>query len=773
MDKMNFDDNLSQIKMEKAKAAAAFLNESWGGNQGFTPGAAGSYVDGRQKEVEQISSEDIKLVKPSFSVGVLETAMALKQTSFVELPEAKVLAEKYINHVAIKGISEAFLIEGMIQELENFSWEKNAKYALDNLKKAYESNRREIEVAKAIEEINGSGGKDLFSTITEAMRNWLASDDKVSEKLLRDLNKWGFNPTVRTLVERINYLESNNQNKFSIKVKSENCDVKSIIAPSLVAENSSIFVTSNRFFRATANGVSVLERADASKLPGKFLKAVLALSNSNVKINESGLDMYIGNNKLSVVFESETDTKAVFLNGKRIPQDKLGFVLSFELRNSFQSSAAVVEQATEVVSAADYLSEVDFGKKIVSRVYEGVEANIFKFGEKVYVHRVNPAMKKNELLEGNGSQAVNIVKEFLGFDISESMTSVLEKEAQVISIMKNDKEAIKANLSIVENEMSKINKAIELNPRLADSEEIQEAKEMLVRESTDLKAKWNQINVEIERFEKGARKVSKVNESEGYGINTEVKVKRNGEKGTVVGVNGNSKTYTVMFENGRTGEFFYNDVINISDEISNANLEVAGDLTEEDEANEGLDANMELANAPLGKSGKDKKFVENHKNANLAQAPGGKAAGTSADIENLKDHSLAEAPVRVSSKSKDPKGVSGNHELSAAPGSKTGKDKKFIENHKNANLAQAPGGSAAGSSKFIEDLNDHNLAESQNNVNYEKAPAPKGKKLKVKKIGVKKSQLAEAPGNHNKNGKKDHEPLNRATLAKAPASKKK
>ena len=119
MDRINFDDNLSQIKMEKAKAAAALLNESWGGNGSFTSGAAGSYTDGLQKEIANMSTEDRNLVKPSFSVGVLETAMALNNTSFTELPEAKVLVEKYINHAAVKGISEAYLIESMISELED------------------------------------------------------------------------------------------------------------------------------------------------------------------------------------------------------------------------------------------------------------------------------------------------------------------------------------------------------------------------------------------------------------------------------------------------------------------------------------------------------------------------------------------------------------------------------------------------------------------------------------------------------------------------------
>ncbi len=744
--------------MEKAKAAANSLNESWAGTKAFGPGTAGSYVDGLQKEIAQASAQGTKISKPTFSVGVLETAMALNNTSFVELHEAKILVEKYIHHASIKGVSEAFLIESMISELENFSWEKHAKSSLVNLKKIYEKNRKEIEVAKAIEDINRSGGRDLFSSIVESMRTWLDTENRVSEKLVNDLKKWSFNPTVRSLVEKFTQLEGSN-GKFSINVNSENCEVKSIIAPSLVFENHSVFVTSDRFFKATQRGVSVMERAEASKLPGKFLKAALSLSNPAVRINENGLDMFIGKNKLSVVFESDTETKAVFLNGKRIPEDRLGFILSMELRNSFQSSASIVEQATEVVKAANFLSEIDFGKKIVSKIYEGVEANVFRFGQKVYVHKVNPAMKKNDLFEGNGTQAVNIVKEFLGFDISESMSDILENEDRALAIMRNDKQAIKNNMSIVESEMAKIAKAIQDNPSLTGSQEIKEAQAMLQKESESLKDKWNQINVEIERFEKYAKKVSSVNESDGYQINTDVKIRRNGEKGKVVGVNGNSKTYTVMFENGRTGEYFFNDVVDISDEIENIELKPVNDLGEESienieiegsEANEGLDADM-----------------------NLAEAPSKSAGGSAKDIDNLGNHNLSEAPNKQAKSAKDPRGVTGNHELASAPEGKSGKDKKFIDKEGNMNLAEAPGTSAGAAPKFIDNLKNHKLSESQKNSHVEKAP--KGKSEKPKKFveDLDDAELAEAPGNHKKNGKKDHEPLNRATLAKAPASKKK
>jgi hypothetical protein len=761
MENINFDENLSQIKLDKAKAVANMLNETWNGQ--VSNQNAGSYVDGVRKEMEENSGVEITRNKPSFSVGVLETALALHNSSFKDLQEGNILTQKYINAATVKGISEAFLIESMMQELEVFSWENNAKESLANLKKTYNSNRREIEVAKAIEEINRSGGKDLFSSITESMRNWLSSKERITESLVKDIRKWIFNSTVKRLIENLNAIDAATGNKFAVSSNNQNCEVKSIVAPTLVFENSSVFVTSDRFFLSEDNEIVILERNQAAKLPSKFLKAVMDLTQPNVKINENGADLYLGKNKLSVVVESYTELKNVYYNGKRMPNDKLGFMLSMELRNSFQNSQEMVNQALSLVESVDYLAEVDFGKKIVSKIYEGVEANIFKTAEKVYVHRVNPAMKKNELFEGNGNQAVNLVKEFLGFDLSESMSDVLGSEDQLLAIMRNDKADITKNISIVESEINKLNKAIQENPILEESEEIQNAKNMLKNESESLKNKWNQINVEIERFEKGYRKAD-VSESEGYAINTDVRIKRNGEKGVVVGVNGNSKTYTVMFENGKTGEFFFSDVMDMTEELEHTDLEEYADT---EEAYEKLDPNF--ATAPKGSGKKSSKFIADEKGANLAKAPGSKAAADAKFIDDLKDHALASIS-KGGSKNAETKSVSKGGLANGLKGGTTHKGGKAMGAK---DLAEAPGSTAKTGSKFIDNLKNANLAESQHNKHVEKAPKAKSIKTKEFVEDLDDAELAEAPGNHKKNGKKDHEALNRANLASAPKAKKK
>jgi hypothetical protein len=221
---------------------------------------------------------------------------------------------------------------------------------------------------------------------------------------------------------------------------------------------------------------------------------------------------------------------------------------------------------------------------------------------------------------------------------------------------------------------------------------------MLTNESELLKSRWNEINVEIERFEKGSKKVE-INETGGYGIDTQVKIKRNGVKGTIIGINGNSKTYTIMTEKGSTGEYFFSDVINSEDEI------------------EGVSIN------PI-KEGKD---IENEKNMNLANMLSGKgekvankpsmtSAGTfadpkisgsdkmtggskgSKDIDNEKNMNLATLKFKqASGYTEGPTGVSGNSNMSDMLKGKSSSVSKDVKGTiGNSEMAKMPGGNAKG-----------------------------------------------------------------------------
>lgn len=826
MEKMNYDENLSRLAMEKAKSAAQALNESWKGLDTISPSVnAGSYVDGIKKAVLNESNNPAAPAKKGFySLGLSNTILALRNTSFNDLPEGKVMLEKYLNNLNVKGVPEVYLLESFMKDLSQYSWENNAKSTLKNLTDLYESNVKEILVLKTIADLKNSGGRELFSGLSESLGSWLASPNRVTESLLLEMKEWAFTPMVKNLINNLTLLESKSTNRLNIKSTNSNCDVKKVVAPSMVTENYSIHAVSGRFIKVGKGSLSMMEKSEVSKLPAKFLNAVIALSAPEVRINENGVDFLAPKTKISVVFEGEE--KKVYVNGRQMPLETLGTSLSLEFRNYFGNSAAIVEKAMNVVKYADELADLDFAKSIKSRVYEGVEANLFKVGKKIYVQRVNPSMKKNEIFEANGNQTVNLVKEFIGFDISESLTEFLDGEDKIKSIMYNDKKVIADNMKIVENEIAKLENAIKNNPLISKSEEVIAAKEMLTNESELLKSRWNEINVEIERFEKGSKKIE-LNETGGYGIDTQVKIKRNGVKGTIIGINGNSKTYTIMTEKGGTGEYFFSDVINAEDEIEGVSI---------NSIKEGKDIenekNMNLANML---SGKGEKVANKPSTTSAGTFADNKISGTdkmsggykgAKDIENEKNMNLAtlkfkqasgytEGPTGVSGKSdmanmlkgkssstnKDVKGTIGKSEMAKMPGGNAKGGSKDISKESAMNLAKLPKSGAKKGSKDIQSEKEMNLgtlpkgdkkktvnkpsgtsagsmgsskiteAKEQKNATYAVAPgksAPKGKKFVEKEADA---NMAKTPGTSKHNGKKFHDNLKNSSMATHPGMK--
>jgi hypothetical protein len=345
--------------------------------------------------------------------------------------------------------------------------------------------------------------------------------------------------------------------------------------------------------------------------------------------------------------------------------------------------------------------------------------------------------------------------------------------------MKNDKTEIVKNIDILESELRKLDVVKEQNPLIANSDELISLEEGIENEIESLKDRWNQINVEIERFENKAKDVSSsMNEDLGYPIDTEVRVKRNGVKGRVIGVDGSSKTYTILFKEGKTGEYFFSDVEDLSDEVNNYDIKTP-DLDIEytdDLANE---SNQNLASAPGNKGGSYKdKSVMNLSKKHMAAAPNKKTGSSPKFIDNDSNANFGKTPKSGKRTSETGNSVkSGASNLAKLPKGSAGKGQNFIDGLENLDLAKAPSGSVKGSAKFIQDLKNMNLAikESQKNSHIEKAPA--GSKEVPKKFIEKeeRANLADAHGNSNKNGKRFAEADSVAAFATTPgrASKKK
>jgi hypothetical protein len=767
----NINPDINRLNMETSKNAADSLR-GWAGLDASKSPVASSFLNGATSQMINESKDTNFSPKrnqdPIFSFGLLNTVSALKNSSLYDLPAGKIMLEKFEGLLVSKNIPEAFLMEGFIQELQSFSWEDSASAVLENIIHIFENRRREIEVIKTYESIKNTPGRDLFSDATSTMQNWLISEKRSTDSLLHGLKRFGFNPMVRNLVSFLSVYENKVSNKFYVAADNSVCEVSNIYSPLLVTESGVIFFSSGKYFKIDESTKSISE-CQMEEVPTDFQAKAVMVDDRDINIDNNKITLNIGKNKVEIVFENKE--KTIYYDGKKINESDLPLAVSVSTGTLLEGANSRINRAIFVAKASEEIVDIDFGKKIKSKVYEGVESSIYKLENKIYVQTVNPAMRINKIYESNATQAVNIIKEFIKFDISESLTEFLNGEEAFLSVMKNDKKEIIKNIEILEGEIRKIENVKQQNPLIAKSPELIRLQEGIENEITSLKDRWNQVNLEIERFEKKASDISSVNEDMGYPLDTEVRIKRNGVKGKVIGVDGSSKTYTILFKEGKTGEYFFSDVENLEDEVDQYDISTPDmDLQFTSES----DQSFSVAPGDNEMSKGDKEFDSMYAK-HLAKAPENEPKAAAKFIQDEDNSNLATAPLAKDKKIETGKNLVSNKSLSSAPDAKKSSGKKFINDLKNSNLASAPSAKIKSASEFIDDLKNQNLAlkENQKNSHIEKAPKAKSEKPKKFIEDEDDANLEEAPGNHKKDGKEFVEDINRANLSSAPKTKKK
>jgi hypothetical protein len=717
-------DMIRNEQLDRSKAAAQKLMESWGGIGTMRSSTAGSYVDGKKEEtkndVVDISESLREVAKKDpaakafvdsqrvNNMGIYESILEIKGSGIYEHPHVKVLCEKYYNLIKERGIPEFLIAEAFISEISNFTWDDKIKKFYESLKNVVDSLRPEIEVSKAIHNIKNNAGSDFYSPVIESLNKWMVSENKSVSLLSKEISRWAFNPSVRNLVNTLSLME-NNEEKLSIPVSSGNSSVSRIFSPVHIGGGKTVFSIGSNIFEGSNEGLRRLTKNEYQNLPEDYRTLLESFYSSYVKVNERGLNVYVGDKVFKIVEENE-QVKLYNRSAEMNTTNKsnLAKQIALEISGSFGvNESKVVSDIIRLLENYDNIVELDFAKKIDSKVFEGASVNLVKWNGKIFLNRINTAMNENSIYEVNGTQATKMVKEFLKYDISEGLTEFLEGEDRIKSIMLNDRKQIMENIAIVETEISKIQGLMENNPLYANSEEIERAQHLLETELKSLRKKWKTVNEEIEKIENGQKEqVDNINEDSQFSIGDYVKVKESGNTGKIISVDSTTGSYTVLMDNGRTGDFRLDEIVNIEDALKDAgeeNQEAADSQEEEIKENESKESLAEAATpaatlkantsqAPYDKKEQEetsKKDIEDEKRANLEEAPEGTEKGTKFEVK-LKDSLVDKIGYNVNENDDAP--AEGQEPMATAPSDSNSEVSEADIENVDQNLAEAPGG---------------------------------------------------------------------------------
>lgn len=771
-------DAISQEQLQASKKAAQALMESW---NGYTRSSSnsGSYIDrkeDRSKEassallenLNSISSEDENV--KSFveaqnlkNLGVLESISKIKGLSISEYPKVKILCEQYSHLIVNKNVPEFALIHGFVSELESFKWDLEVSPIIENLRAKSEKYSREIEVAKVIESIKSSGSNSFYSDLSESLNSWLLSENKSSALLAKEIGKWSFNPVVRNLINFLNISESSNSHKLELPITAQNeSSVSRIFSPILIEDDSTLFSAGRSIFQIKENEIKRLSDKEVSKVSPEYLNLVNICLKPHVKITESGINIRLGKKKVTLIEENEN--VSVYLGQSRInfrSVSELAKILGLESGNHFGvNESEVVSDIMNLFTNFRNIVELDFAKNITSNIYEGVSVNLIKWNDKIYLQKINDGMMENSIYKVNGSQAVKMVKEHLRYDISEGLTEFLEGEQKIKSIMVNDRTKVLENISKVEGEIVKIESLMENNPLYAASKEIKSAHNLLTRELSVLREKWNQINLEITKIDSQPSQEEVLSEDEKFTIGDYVKIKESGETGKIISVDGSSGRYTVLMDSGKTSDFMVNEITDLEEALSQAaekNAEEAGEDKSDEEGAEEMKESNNLNKSELSieeQKGLLKTFSDNH---SFSKAPKGENEKIEMELDSLHGYNVTmnekdEAKAPGDSKMEAGKDLNKKN-LETAPGSNK-KEKGKVEGEdlmtddapETKDKTEFEGKDAKGSKYDI----GYNLREGEAEAEGEMVEAPeKGKPAKeteAKGNLEKMMDLAEAPG---------------------------
>jgi len=648
--------------LNRSKNAAARLMESWGGLGSGMSKNSGSYVEGEKPQAQKVdysslneslsnlATQDNRVAaflksQEVQNLGVFEALNTIRNSGIFEHPSVKIICEKYLHLLKTKNVPEFLVAEGFLQDMRNFDWDDRIQEITESLSERLEDLKPEIEVSKALYAISNNAGSDFYSPVTESLNNWLVSENKSISLLSKEISRWQFNPIVRNLLNNLSLLE-NNSSKLNIPIHTGNSSVRRVYSPVLVEGGKTIFTIGSNVFEGSSQGLKRLNRGQVAVLPKNFLSLLESFYAPYVKVDEKGLNVFVGKHKFSLL--EEGDKTSILCNGNRLNFEdkiKLSKAIGLEISGSLGvNENKVVFDIINLYENFSSIVELDFAKRIESKIYEGASVNLIKWENRIFLNRINESMSDNSVFEVNGTQATNMVREFLKYDISEGLTEFLEGESKIKSIMLNDRKRLMENITILEGQLNKVESQMRLSPLFANSAELQRAQNLLEKELGSLRKKWSAVNTELEKIESEPLSFEEVYEDDKFNVGEYVKVVESGNTGKIISIDSTSGSYTVLMDNGRTGEFKIDEIVNLDDALSMAGDENQADAETQEELKE---ASQQLATAP-GKSTKEKKdaIPGNTLRKNTEAAPKGKdndKAGQK-DYENLKDANLEEAP---------------------------------------------------------------------------------------------------------------------------------
>lgn len=500
------------------------------------------------------------------NLGVRKSLDKISESDIMSNPLISINIERLKSAL---GSPEYMLAENFINVLTPYNWHPVVKESITLVTENINSVKEDFDIQKVMYSLKNSKSVYIYNAINEYVNNYIDNRTTVSKDLLNEnLNKFMFDPMVRNLATVIRESDTSNININGDKF----AQAYNIYSPVLISEKSELFGIDENFFVKTGNNIERITEETINKIDPKFSQVVKFINSKNVKVTNEGVTVYASNNRKIKIVNDNEGTK-FYLNENEISLQGLNKSLSVSssLRND---DVILQENLNNLVNYIDSIVNVNFAKRISSKLIEGRIIDVFKLDETIYINKKDPHMGTNQFFNNlNAIQTKTLVNEFLSFDISEAFEGMISKEDQEIKIIDETKKVYIETISKLEEKLIQLNNIT--NTDVTNSNEYNAIIKILEEEIEGLKSEYNYYVAEIYNKTQITKENEQVLESNinlnrdkyisnfviGERINyykNGIKEERNITTGLIIGET-NGKI-TVMHQDGSTINMFSDDL---------------------------------------------------------------------------------------------------------------------------------------------------------------------------------------------------------------------
>ena len=362
-------------------------------------------------EISEGTSTSKEVQKELSGLGLNESKIISAVSSSV-VPERRGVAD----HFAIQKIA---LLESLCKELNAYSWMKSVSSFVAETQDFLRENELPILFERVIFDLENDRNSNYYKKAIDAISEAAISDNPVYS-ILESTQDQKWIPLVKRLYE---YCETK---KGNVNGTNPSFKVSKIYSPVEFLEERGSYIFNSNGKTFETDGETIMEFE--SPISEKF-KSLLAITETSKF--DSGV-MRIYPNTFSTLDINFNDEKPkVFINSKLVEANNVEshLLAAGYLKYNEREKFAQIQQA---IHEGNNIKELDFGYTVTSKLYEGVSVSVFSLGENVYIQKVNKGMKENEMTKAESAEdAVAIVKEFMNYDISNSIKHLTEAEESV------------------------------------------------------------------------------------------------------------------------------------------------------------------------------------------------------------------------------------------------------------------------------------------------------------------------------------------------------